>query len=367
MPDFRRGAEAIDKAQEKTGSFEGFTPNIFWSDPAKDKENSVRYIMFLNPIDVIPLITAIGFVPVGTGKKRDSTEFTRFDSVIARTDPSVGEKVDPMVRDWGAKPQEQNVAVAVELEPDLEEQSNGRVKPVGFRVKTNTFNRKVRDEKGEATDETEEVTAPVVGFVQQSPHNFFNLVRAFDADTAPIESSPVRITRVDSTTYKLDGYEDVPVDLGDLFEFIEDAGYLSDEGKQAVEKVLALDPDDASDTEVATAIGEAYLDQRLVQLHDSERYDKLYAGITEPFRQFGGGGSNSKSSKAQSNRAERPRRGSQRRGTPTTDEAAEAHEPEAKEEAPKRGRRGSKSEGEAPQDARARLDRLKARASATTK
>lgn len=326
MPDFRRGAQAIADAQAKaksSGSFQPFAPQIFWTDPAKNEEDSKKYVLFLNPMLDIPTVEYIGYIPQQR-KKGNGEKFTSYESVIARTDPAIGESSDPMVDEWDAQPRDTSLAVAVLLEPVLEER-NGRKRAVGFEVATTSFERRVRDDEGELTEETEEVEAPVIGFVAQSPHNFFNLITSFDADTAPIESCPLLIKRLDTKTYAVEGeaFIDMDVDLEGLVACIDNLSYLGDDVDDLLDAIDGQDDKDA-----ALTIGAFLLDKRLEELCDEERYNKLLDGITETLNKFGskGGGGKSKGS----SRKERPQRRSSRRSRNT--EPEETPEPEATEE-----------------------------------
>lgn len=354
MPDFRRGAAAIAEAQANRGGggeFTPFTPTIFWTNPSKDKENAERYVLFLNELNDVPTVSAISYVPQ-TRKKSNGDEYTTYDTVIARTDEVIGERTDPMEEEWGAQPRDTCIAVAVELEPVLTD-VKGRKRPTGFTVKTTQFDRRIRDDKGELTDETETVEAPVVGFVQQSPHNFFNLITSFDSDTAPIEDTALKVKRIDSKTYTVEGFEDMEVDLTDLIDLIDNLSYVGDD---AEELVTAVD-DAEDDREAGLIIGTFLLDKYLDELCDSERYDALFEGITEPFRFGKKDKGNKKDGDRKASRRERPARRSQRRSQEEEPEASEsaedtpAEEPEVEEKPKRRTRRKAEPEAEAtPED-----------------
>lgn len=320
MPDFRRGAEAFTEAQERAkssgGNFKPFTPSIFW------QEGNERYVLILNSMADIPLVDKfINFVPAGELKGGRKL----FEQVIARTDPVVGEDTDPMVEDWGADPKEQGIAFAVELEPTFEE-VKGRKRPTGFQVATTEYDRRVRDDKGELTDETEEVVSPVVGFITQSPHNFFNLLTSYDANEAPIEETPIKITRVDSKTYQVNGYPDQAVDLGDLIEYIDGVSWLGEDLDDLLDQIAETE----SDEEAAAVIGAFFLDKRLAELVDEDRYKELYENIEQPFKKFGSDKKKSGGKKERTPR-ERPARRSQRR-TESPESETDAPEPEAEPE-----------------------------------
>jgi hypothetical protein len=359
MPDFRRGAEAISAAQKKStggGDFKPFTPEFFW----KDKDE--KYLLILNPIQYIPTAEVISFIPV-EGKKADGEKFTRFERVIARTDAVIGEDSDPMVDEWDGKPRDTSIAVAVELEATYEE-VKGRKRPNGFVVKTREFERRIRDEDGELTDEYEDVIAPEVAIIHASPHNFFNVVTSYDETEAPIEETPVKITRVGSdtnTVYRIDGYPDQEVDLTPLIDNIENVYYLNSELEDLIEAIDNAE----SDAEAASLIGAAMLDKRLDELVDEDRYNELYEGITSTLDKFGG----KKKGKTRKSKTERPARRSQRRSSKdddaSTDEAPaeETPEPEAEaEEKPKRRTRAKKSESTEAAPADDRVAELRRRA-----
>jgi hypothetical protein len=365
MPDFRRGADAIKESRERNqggGEFVPFTPKVFWS---KDGEHKEKYVLFLNPMEEIPTIDLIGYVPVKRGK------FDDFEQVIARTDTAIGESKDPMVEEWGADPKENAIAVAVELDPIIEE-VNGRKRPTGFEVKYNTYERRVKDEKGELTDEKEEVDVPVIGFVTQSTFNFFNLVQSFDENDGPIHQTALRIRREDKNTYSLTeaGLIDV-VDLTNLIETIDGLSYLTEEEREdLVEQIEEID----SDEEAAHLIGAFLLDKRLEELCDRERYDKLFEGIDKPFKFGNKDKKDDKKSSRRRSASDRPSRRSQRRSRDDEPEAEETQEEtpaeEPKEEKPKRSRsrtRAKKEEAPANEPSEekpsgnAKLEELKAR------
>ena len=315
---FRRGADEIAKANEGSGgggskgNFIPYAPKIFWQNA--DEE---RYVLFLNPLAEIPRVEMINFIPNGNG----------YEQVIARTDPAIGEKVDPMVANWDAFPADTNIAVAVELEPEVE-QSGKYKRPKGFTVKTRTYERRVRDEDGELTDETEEMTTPVLGFITQSPRNFFNVVSDYDSSEGEIEKTPLKIKRLgkdSNTTYTVKGYEELPINLSGLLDNLPGFSYLNNRD-EVIAELQGLE-----DLEAAHRLGEILLEQRLEELADQERYNELYEGITESLDKFG-----RKAERAANKKA------------PARKPAAAKADPEPAEEA--------------PEGARAKIARLKERA-----
>jgi hypothetical protein len=290
----------------------------------------------------------ISFIPVKR-KKANGDSYTMYEQVIARTDPSIDESVDSMERDWDGKPRDTSIAVAVELEP-IFETVKGRKRPRGFEVKTTEFDRRVRDDEGELTDEVEEVIAPVIGFITQSPHNFFNLVASFDAKRSPIEETPLSISRVgsgSSTAYTIDGFPEQELDLSNLIEYIDGVSYLGDDLGDLLTNMEAVGED-----EQAGVIGTYLLDKRLEELGDEERYNSLYEQINESLDRWGGG-----KKKAAPEKKQRP---SQRK---KKDETAEAEV----EEKPKRNSSQPKGEDVSKQDnpeTMGKMDELRKRAAA---
>lgn len=372
MPDFRRGAAAIEAAQQKSQggakTFRPFAAQHFWK-----SNNEEKYLLFLNRVEDIPTIDLINFIPVPKQKY--------FEQVIARTDPAIGESSDAMVEDWDGQPKEQNIAVAVELEVDFEEK-NGRKKPVGFSVKMNEFDRRVRDEDGELTDEYETVASPAIGFITQSPNNFFNAVTAYDQNDAPIEETPLKITRLGtdtSTTYGVAGYDGQEVDLTDLLENIEFYSYVDKDDIDG----LYEDIDNAeTDRDAGLLIGAYLLGKRLEELSDKERYDEIYDTIDRSLDKFGNKNKGKKggAKKATTTRAARPSQRASRRAKaeapaedPQLTESDEAPADDAPDETPveepkaktTRRRSSAKSDTSDPLKAlRERAEKKKAEAAA---
>ena len=300
MPQFRRGAAEIEKSTQRKGggSFGKFAPSIYWTD---DKE--AKFLHFLNPIEDIPRLDMINFIPV----KNDKGERMYFASTIARSDACFGEdavKVDRLVEQWDAPIKDSNLFVAVELEPVMEEK-RGRQKPVGFKIKLVEFERRVRDADGELTEDTETVVAPAYGFIQESASNFGAVLQSHDATEFPIEAWPIKVQRIgtdQNTKYNVVGYEDMEVDFDPFVEHLDGISYLGDKLEEIKEAVEGLDPADA-----AKAVGGILLEERLNELADEERYERLADGVTETLDRFG-------SKKKKRAAAEKKSKGSQRGG-----------------------------------------------------
>ena len=358
MPDFRRGAAAIAEAQKKAkqGGNRSFTPEFYW------KDGDERYVLILNEMDEITTVDMISFIPV-QGKKANGETYERFDRVIARTSPVIGETVDPMERDWDGKPRETSIAVAVELEPTFEE-VRGRKRPTGFAIKTREFERRIRDDEGDLTDEYEDVVAPEIGFIHGSPHNFFNVITSYDANEAPIDETPVKILRVGSSTstaYTVTGYPELEVDLSVLVDNLEGISYLSSELDEVLEAIDANE--DIDDKGIARIVGTVLLDKHLLELVDKDRYDRLYNGITKTLDPWSG--DNKKGGKKSSKKGSTRR--SQRRSEesdPEPDvEASDGNAEEASvEEKPKRTRAKKADAPATREDGRAKIEALREKA-----
>jgi hypothetical protein len=265
--EFPKGAEEIEKSANREpsegGKWRPFIQNFFW------KDGDERYLLFLNPIGDIPKVM-MQEVWLSNGRKAYA---------IARTTPAIGEKKDPIQDTWQYKPVERYVAVAVELEPEMKE-VRGRPRPVGFTVATRKFDRKVWDDEGKDTGETEEVQAPVVGMVIQSASNFFRHVAHADAKKGPITECAVQVTRLGGgtdTDYNVDMFEDLDVDLTNLLEYFDGISYLSEE---ELDTLSAIE----DDQELVAQLGSLLLDKRLDEMSDREYYDEILDEIDEPAR-----------------------------------------------------------------------------------
>lgn len=269
MPNFRRGVEHIDKANESKGSgdFKPFMPNLYWKDDGQE-----RYVLILNPVDEIPMVKM----------QKPFTSEGRVELVISRTDEAIGERKDPLEETWGYPATDLNVCIAVELEPEFEV-VKGRKRPTGFIVKTRTFERKLRDDKDEPTGEKEEVTAPVVGVIAQSPSNFFNHVASQDANVAPIHETAALIRRVGddkNTDYEVELFDRMDLDLGPLIDHIDSVSYLGDD----LEDLIAGLEDAEDDFQCAAIIGSTLLDKWLNELATDEHYQSVFEAVDQVAR-----------------------------------------------------------------------------------
>lgn len=363
---FRRGSEAIAKANEaaKSGGntdFRPFLTNFYWKD-----DQEVKYLWILNPLEDIPLVQM----------QKVWTKDSRSEYVIARTADVLGESSDPIEDKWGYGPQDLNICVACEVKPVMEV-VRGRERPVEFEVAYRTFERKVRDDKGQPTGEVEEVTAPIVGMIAQSPNNFFNHVASKDANVAPIHEFAMAVRRIGvdkNTDYEIDLFDDKPLNPDNLLEYFDSISYLSDEDKDALAVLIDGDPENGvealSDEDAAVAIGEALLNKRLNEMADLDYYNRIFAAIDSParypskkYREANGG------AKDEEPKTERKARPSQRRGR-----RAEAQvEPEAevkdepREEAKSARPRTSRRSVDKSSPVRERLEELKRKTEAKNK
>lgn len=264
MPDYRRGMTAMAEAYEPKGSgdYTPFCRQIIWNDDREEK-----FIAILNRASDIPTVDLHQFVPVGEGVTKSGKAYKKYEQFIDRRDASIGEKSDDLTDRLGHKPITRTLAAAVELEPVYTTAANGRKRPTGFKVKTETFTRK--DEDGNP----EEVEAPLIGVLVQSKHNFFGWLGSFDAATAPIEETPFQVIRRGkdtNTAYDFTPFLDQPIDYSDLFELLENVAYL---------RGVEIDLGTEDDREKAIAIGGALLDKRLDELGDAERYERLVGPV----------------------------------------------------------------------------------------
>jgi hypothetical protein len=264
MPNFRRGAAEITAAAERKGggSFRSFVPQIKW-----DEDKEEKFLLFLNPIEEVPVVQYHDFIPVGKGEKANGEEYTRWESFISRKDPAIGEDYDDLQDRLDVWPKERMIAVAVELEPTIVQEGR-RKRVTGFEVATETFTR--TDEEGNET----EVVAPKVGLVIQASANFFGWLVSFDASSGPIEQTPFQVIRRgknSDTAYDFIALEGREVDLSGLMENLDGISYARD----FVED-LTLTDDEADN---AVTLGNALLNKRLEELADGDRYEELVSPI----------------------------------------------------------------------------------------
>lgn len=370
MSEVRRGSAAIQEASKSSGGgdWKPFLSAHYW----KGEEGEEKYLLFLNEVEDMPLFDMIQFIP-------DSERDKVYYETVAKTDPFFGEKSDEFEKKWDATPRKTNIAIAVELEPVVEV-VNKRRKPRGFEVKTIEFERRILDDDGEATDDTEEVTAPAVGYVAQSPNNFFNQISNYDANEAPITETALKIVRIGkdkTTSYQIVGYDELPIDLTNLVEYVDGISYLGDELDSLIEEMEGLDTAE----EQALAIGKRLLNLREEELIDDDRYQELLEGVTESMDKYG---NKKKSKKKDEDERPRSRAASRHRTTrkervtreeaeePTDDAGDDPDEPQAdpepaEEVKPARKPRASKGKTSTKQTPQDRMDDLRAKAAEKAK
>lgn len=276
MPDFRRGAAAVEEAAtRKGGSFRPFVPTIGWRD---DKEQ--RYVLFLTPVNELVTAFIHEWIPVGKGEKSDGETYTKYDQFVSRKDPACGEDYDDIEDRLGVKPKERTMGVAVELDPITEKDDKDRVRVTGFVVKTDSYNRK--DDNGNE----EEVTQPCIGIVTQAAQNFYGWLTSYDASQGPIEETPMGITRRGkdaNTTYDLIPMEGREVDLAPLLDNIDGVSYIRDD----LDALLPELSEAQTDEDAASLIAATLLSRRLDELADKDRYDELVGPIEEIPSKYG--------------------------------------------------------------------------------
>ncbi len=266
MPTFRKGLEAIEEATNNSGGkkFSPFVPQIKWG---SDKES--KYILMLTPISEVVTCDLHEWIKVGEGKRKDGTSYDNFEQFISRKDNGIGEDYDDIEERLGKLPRRRTLGVAVELEPILET-VEGRQRPKGFAVKTETYTNRDGDE----------IVSPVIGIVLQASKNFYGWLGSFDNNQAPITETPFQVVRrgMDSdTTYDFMPFVDQDVDFTPLFDGLDNVNYLSDEYEELNNQLSNYE----NDFEAASAIGIALLDKRVAELADGERYKSLIDPIEE--------------------------------------------------------------------------------------
>lgn len=327
-----RGNEVVERGTGG-GTFRPFLPQIYW----KSADDS-RYVLILNPLEDIMRLQFHPYVETEDGGR----------SIIARTDPGIGERHDPIEDSWGYTPRTTDLMIAVELEPVYETKTvNGRERQSvsGFAVATKTIERRVRDEDGELTEDREEVEIPLVGYIAQSPFNFGNLLNAYENSTNPINLTPFKVTQVGAgsgKSYQFDGYPDAPFDLTNLIEYIDNISYVRD-----AEELLGLLDQADDQVDAGGTIGQYLLDLKVNELADEELYDEIFKAITKPSR--------FQKETKEAKKSSRPTRASQRVATAPV---VEVEADEVVEEATVARSRKSGESKSAP-SARAKLDELK--------
>lgn len=313
--EFQRGKAAIEEAAKNSGKkFAPFTPQITW------KDGDEKYIRFLTPIDEAASVLLHEWVDCGEKVFNEGTKnekrVTDWGFFISRKDPAIGEETDPL-EEKGSSPKKRVLAVAVELEPIMNESGTGRTRPKGFTVKTQEYTRKT-------DDGDEEVTAPVIGVITQASKNFFKLLVSHSESEGPIEDTAFKVRRVggdSETAYNFTPYFDQPMDMSDLIANIDGVSYLENDEDTWGEIEAAFETFDNEDDQ-ALAIGAVLLNKRLNELADKELYDEKTAHIETIESKY--------DKKGDSKKADRPARRSQRSKPEASSDAEAAPTPKVR-------------------------------------
>lgn len=313
MPEYRRGAAAIEEAAQSKGggNFRAFVPSVRWKDDGEKK-----YILVLTPIDEVGTFDMHEWIPVGKGEKSNGETFTRYEDFLSRKDPFIEEDYDDIEDRLGRAPKTRCAGVAVELEPVMET-VKGRQRPKGFVVKTGTFERKAED--GTET----EVTFPVIGLIVQSSALMWSPLTSLDNEQGPLSELPVSITRRgtdQNTRYDFVPFAEAPVDLSPVVEYLDGISYLTDD----IEEIVAAIEATESELSAAQVVAEALFNRRLEELADKDRYEENVSSIEELPAAFGKGGNKSGATLKKVSRPSRPARPSQRKESEAPSEEPEA-------------------------------------------
>lgn len=178
MAQFRRGAEAIERAsQRKSGG--RFAP-VF-----KFEAGETKYVQFLTSMDEIPTVLMHQFIVVG--HREDGNP--RYERFISRRDEALdgADGYDELIDRFGVTPTNRSIALALEVEPEVS-RSGGKRTIEGFVPATRQFER-----------DGETVTVPAFGLIIESPHTFFTHLAA-NADLMAIEDTIFAVKRTGKTT-----------------------------------------------------------------------------------------------------------------------------------------------------------------------
>ena len=284
MPNYqpRRGLAAVEQAANRKGGskLRGFAPEIRWRDDGEKK-----YILVLSSFDPddpngVVVADLHEFIPVGTAEKANGETYTKYESFVSRKDPLAGgEDYDDLEDRLGNKPRTRCIGVALELEPEFKV-VNSRKRPVGFKVKTDTFTR--NGDNGQ-----EEVDQPLIGLIVQSAFLVWSPLGSLDESQGPLSELPVEVTRRGkdvNSRYDFVPYMDLPVDLSPLFNNLDGVTYIADEIAEVKNDLI-----EKGDIEAAQLVGQILMDKRLGELSDKDRYEELVTPIDHIEQRFGGG------------------------------------------------------------------------------
>lgn len=317
MPEYRRGATAIEDAATSKGggNFQSFVPEIFWREDGEKK-----FIAVLTPIDEVGEFDMHDFIPIDREKKNGET-YTAYESFMSRRDPYINEDYDKIEDDLDRKSKVRCIGVAVELEPVMEE-IKGRLRPTGFSVKTDTYEKKTED--GE-----EEITYPLIGLISQSSQLMWSHLASLDESQGPLEDLPLEIIRhipgeKSNTYYDFIPFVDIPVDYSAVSEYIDGISYLTNDLKELLVEFDSIGDDNLK---LAQAVARTLFNKRIEELADANRYAELVGDLEElPAPPWGGGSKTKKATK----KASRPSRPTQRKSTKKSEEAPKESKSETK-------------------------------------
>jgi len=240
------GAQAIENATKQTNA--RYQPELYWGKPGS--EEATKYIQLIGDENSFYTFLTHNMMQVGTYTNKQGQTKTKYETFISPRDPNVqgAEGVDIIEQRFGLKPKPRTFAIAVEMEPTIEQSKSKSGKVVnaitGFSVKTRTYKDK---------DNVEHV-APVVGVIHQSPYTetFFPWFTDY-ANNHDLSEHVFEVTKKDEGTNLRFYIEaagdaldlsaedlDVEAEVKNLHEYIE---YLADSSRMA-ELVGAL-PDEA--------------------------------------------------------------------------------------------------------------------------
>lgn len=265
---FRRGAEAIAQAvgQKKSKSF-SFVPKLEWR-----KDGDSKYVLVLTPISEVYKFDVHEWVPVGKGERSDGSTYTKYEQFINRKDPSVGEDYDDLEDRLGWSSKTRCLGIGIELEPYMELRQ-GRHRPKGFTVKTESLIRMINGER-------KEVEVPAIGVIQQSAFLVWGPLANLDETVESLAQLPLEITRShtgDMPQYIMTPFMDKPVDLAPLIETVQNIGFLEENMDDVLRAMDAAD----DDLHRSQAIADALLSKWVNVLMDRDRYDELVGPIEE--------------------------------------------------------------------------------------
>lgn len=334
MPNFRRGREAIEKsASRKGGGGRSFVPDIYWEDGEK------KHVLLLTPVGEVPTLDMHSVLPV-VREREDGSEYTIWESVVARTDEAIGEDSDPLNEQFDLVAKERCLGAAVELEPVFKTE-RGRKRVKGFTVKTEEYTRRTDD--GEET-----VEGPKIGLIVLWGGYLWPQLLAIDEAKGPLCEVPLEIARKGSgldTEYTAIDYAEEPIDLAPLLENVEGIGYLQGD----LDNVLAAIEAEKDELGAAQAIARVLFEKRIDELADEDRYDDILENIDESQIKTWGEKKEPKKARAK----KRPERPSSRKTKAKVKK--EKPEPEAEVETEAEGDEGEEKSSEAFDALRARL------------